>query len=378
MTSAQRVIALVTTILVGAALAPPAGAREALLPKAEQFYVVVAHPDDETSGWSYLEQLPTDTYLVFVQITRGEGTDSCLPPEQSSNTPGTDALAPTDLGTFGRNFGQPTGTAEISNGPYKYEGPNSPVGEPDKGERHPLGNPWVGQGTEACADARIASWHWFLDGQFRLDGIGTDLGIVNDPEQDDDYKGRFCPPGHQGHGGGQPIDKQIGCAQVWANELGARVVYDLGDQGFVDGELQPTRFTGEQVVAALQTTRASRSEWSMPVLPESGVLSPNVYGDGQSCDRFAGSDHDVINQAIRHTDLGLPIRAGVMYCSTDALGEGASVRQLIQSPMSAVGWSLMNPVTGQRLGPAVVNYGWVIRDYMFPGCLDCFYWEITN
>ena len=371
-------VALATVV----AFALPAGAGPLIdrqTPKQSTFYIAVAHPDDETTGWSYLEQLPRDTYTIFTLMTRGEATDSCLAPEEAKNQAGTDVLAPTDMGTFGRNLlGLPTSTAENSSGPYKYEGPDSPVGEPNKQERHPLGNPWVGQRTDACGDARIASWHWFLDEQFRIDGIGTDLAVVNDPEQDDDYKGQFCPPGHQGNGAGQPIEKQIGCAQVWANDLGARVVYDLGDQGYVDGDFLPTRFTPEHVTAAFQNTRASRADWGIPTLPEIGVLSPNVYGDGERCSRFAGSDHDVINEAIRYHDQGLPLRAGVMMCREDKLGDDTTVREIIQSPTSAVGWNLMNPATGDRIGPALVNYGWLIPDYVYPGCLDCFYWEVHN
>ena len=382
LTVLNRLLTIAIAVLaVANVVSAPAMADQKDTSKTEQFYIAVAHPDDETTGWSYLEQLPKDTYTVFVLMTRGEATDSCLPPERSHNRPGGDALAPTDLGTFGMNlFNLETATREDSSGPYKYEGPDSRVGEPDKGERHPLGNPWVGQRTEACADARIASWHWFLDEQFRIDGIGTDLGVENDPEVDDDYQGKFCPPGHQGRGEGQPVEKQIGCAQVWANELGARVVYDLGDQGYVDGDFLPTRFTSEQVTAALQTTRQSRADWGMPVLPETGVLSTNMYGDGEVCDRFAGSDHDVINQAIRYTDQGLPLRAGVMMaeCPHDQLGQGAEVREIVQSPTSAVLWSLMNPATGDRLGPALVNYGWLFPDYLFPGCLQCNYWEIRS
>ena len=378
-TTLERLVAAATTVLLIASMASaPAMAAQSETSKTEQFYIAVAHPDDETTGWSYLEQLPKETYTVFVLMTRGEATDSCLPPQEAHNRPGSDALAPTNLGTFGMNFGQPTGTREDSSGPYKYEGPDSPVDEPNKQERHPLGYPWVGQRTEACAEARIASWHWFLDEQFRIDGIGTDLAVENDPEVDDDYQGQFCPAGYQGRGEGQPVEKQIGCAQVWANELGARVVYDLGDQGYVDGAFLPTRFTTEQVTAALQTTRQSRADWGIPELPETGVMTPNLYGDGDRCTRQAGSDHDVVNRAIRFTDQGLPLRAGVMACQSDNLGDGTDVRQLVQSPTSAVAWSLMNPATGDRIGPALVNYGWVISDYLFPGCLDCFYWEIRS
>lgn len=357
-----------------------------VLQRERTFYIVAAHPDDETTSWSYLEQLPKDTYTVFTMLTKGEGTESCLTPEESYNRPGSDALPAGELETFVRRVLGPAapptvpwGSDEDSTGAYKYEGPNSPVDEPDKGERHPLGYPWVGTGTEACKDARVASFHWFLDEQFHNDGIGTDLGIENDPELDDDYKGTFCPPGHQGQGKGQPIEKRIGCAQVWADELGARIFFDFGNPAYSFPFPQPA-FTTEMVTAALQTVRANRAEWGMPVLPEEGVLSPAAYPDGESCPThpWLGPDHGVVNEAIRHHDQGLPLRAGIMACETDAIADGAPVRKLIQAPSSLVLWSLMNPATGERLGAAIRNYGWLFPDYGFFGCDVCNYWEVRD
>ena len=370
-------ISAVLFLVASALVVEPASAQ--VLAKDQQFYVVLAHGDDETAGWSYLEQLPKTTYTTFVLVTRGEGTNSCVTPEEAKSQAGTDLLAPSNIGTFGSQFELPTGTLEVSSGPYKYEGRDSPVGEPDKGERHPLGYPWVGQGSDACGDARIASWHWFLDEQFRIDGIGTDLAVAGDPEDDDDYKGTFCPSGHQGRGRGQPLDKQIGCARVWSDELGARVVYDLGDSRFMDGTYYPSVFTADQVTAALQATRENRAKWGIPTLPETGVLTPNIYGDGTSCKKSHSFDHDVVNQAIRHQDQGLPLRAGRMACAKDALGAGATVRHLVENPASLVARNLIDPVTGTRFGPALVNYGWLISDYMFFGCLEnCIYWEVRT
>lgn len=373
--SATVVAGLIAVSLM--AIPPSALAEDG---KRSAFYLVVAHPDDEGSVWSYLQQLPTDTYLISILMTRGEATDSCLSPQDANSQARSDALEPTHFGTFVNNIvgGNLTATPEESSGPYKYEGPDSPVGEPDKKERHPLGNPWVGQFSEACAEARVASWHWFLDQQFRNDGIGTDLAVENDPELDDDYQGMFCEPGHQGNGLGRPTEKQVGCAWVWADERGARVVFDLGDQGWVDGAFLPTRFTPEQVTTALQMARENRLDWGIPALPEAGVVSGSRYGDGESCPRFSGTDHDVVNQAIRYMEQGLPLRAGVMGCETDDLGQGASVRTLVESPTSLILWNLLNPVTEERMGAFVVNYGWLFPDYVFAGCPVCYFWEVRS
>lgn len=376
---AVTTLSLVIALIGSLSQAARAGAQ--VLERNQQFYVVVAHPDDEPDGWSYLQYLPPSTYTVFITVTRGEGTTSCKTKEEATREAGSDVLAPTNIGTFLSRLspGLPTAQGEISTGPFKYEGPDSPVGEPDLGERHPLGNPWVGQNTEACADARIASWHWFLDGQFRIDGIGTDLAVVNDPEEDDDYRGRFCPAGHQGQGQGRPVEKQIGCAQVWADDRGARVVYDLGDADFIHDVHHPSQFTTGQVTAALQTTRENRAKWGIPLLPETGVLSANPFGDGVSCDRANSFDHDVVNRAIRYHDQGLPLRVGRMYCETESLAEGADVRHIVENPASLVLRNLIDPATGTRVGPALVNYGWLFPDYVFWGCdVNCLFWEVRS
>src|SRR5688500_1067900 len=120
-TGLKRFLTAALTVLMVASFATtPAMSAERDTSKTELFYIAVAHPDDETTGRSYLEQLPKETYTVFVLMTRGDATDSCLPPEQAHINPGSDALAPTDFGTFGRNLlGLPTSTPEDSSGPFK-------------------------------------------------------------------------------------------------------------------------------------------------------------------------------------------------------------------------------------------------------------------
>lgn len=365
-------------------------------PKTEMFYAVAAHPDDEVFSWAYLEQLPATSYLVSVLATKGEGTESCLPAEDSRNRPGAEPQAPTPDGepqaptqaaTFmHRLTGLNQHMWEDSTGPYKYEGPGSPVGEPDRGERHPLGDPWVGQGTEACKDARVASWHWYLDESYRIDGIGTDLEVTNDPEADDDYVGEFCPPGSKGAGRRWPALTSVGCVQVWADERGARVVFDLGNANWVDppADWLDAMFTPEQVTAGLQAIRSNRSAWRLPLLPETGVFAQSLYTEVDVCPTYAyeNPDHRVVQEAIRYTDQGLPLRAGALGCATDPFGDGATVRTVQADVGALIQKDWVSPVDGRRVGPVPVNYGWLLPEYVFPSCPDpfptCFAWEIRS
>ena len=109
-------------------------------------YAVSAHPDDEIYAWAQIQDRPDD-YIVFTLITEGEQTDSCQTADETKAGGGDPGPA---NGTVGEGF---TGGEPGILGPFKYQGPDSPVGEPDKGERRPLGNPWQGQGTKACGDA---------------------------------------------------------------------------------------------------------------------------------------------------------------------------------------------------------------------------------
>lgn len=363
--------------LAGATLAVPA--TNALpgglaTDKTEQYYVVAAHPDDETLAWSFIERIPESTYQVWVLMTRGEATDSCLRPQDGRVY----AERTRGPGDFAGHFAQApaeTGLAHLtagenSSGAYKYEGPESPVGEDDEGERHPFGFPWVGQRSEACAMARIASYHWFLDGMNRVDGSSTDMAIGDDPWAAPAFRGRFCP---DAFGGALPaLDTPRGfsidgvtCAEVWATPEGARVVFEHQDQGYLDGAFEPSKFTPQNVTNSLQWLRRNRAALGIAVLPEAGMFNPARQADGVRCPNNGSSDHGQVSDALRYTDQGAGPQSGMMACPDDPYGDGAEVSGNIEmNPATLVRMNLVDPATGYRIGPINTAYGWLAPGYV--------------
>ena len=326
-------------------------------PKTKMAYAVSAHPDDELPAWGAIERRP-DVYTVFVILTKGEGTFSCKTLEES--LPNDDeGLGFEDVtmaeGLLGHSGRSPW------DGAYRYQGPDSPAGQPDKGERHPLGYPWVGRGTQACADARVASWHWFLDGMASIDPTLANMAIAGDPYLDDDYVGETC-------------EEPVGCVEVWANDDGARVVFDFGDGGLVDQTDDP--LLAHEVTSALQTLRARRGVWGLPELPEAGVIAAVYYYDGSNpvCDYYDHRDHGAVAEALYETDQHAGPQTGPA-CIADPRFVEAPAPAIRTRPDTLALANLVDPVTERRIGPYVVNYGWLFDTYQFQGDPYLGYWR---
>lgn len=339
-------------LAVSLVLPGPAFAQPAETPRLEMFYSVAAHPDDEGSGWAMVAHRP-QTYVVMVTVTQGERTAFCKTAEESRPTRDPEAAN----GTIVEGLSEADGE-----GPFGYQGPDSPVEEPDKGERHPLGNPWKGKGSRACKNARIASWHWFLDEMALTDGGLPDMGVASDPEDDDSYEGRFCDTG-------------VGCAKVWTTEEGARVAFDLGDRGF-PYEDNPDPMTSDDVTAALRALRANRAKWGLPALPERGVLANTYYYTGTAvplCANVDHPDHEAVLKAIYETDQHAGPQFGAA-CRADARYQAHPGPALAQNPATMVRAMLINPLTEERIGPYVRNYGWLYGTYTFDTAPQNVYW----
>jgi hypothetical protein len=371
------------------------------------FYVIEAHPDDFVPTYAFLEQhIPKSAYVVNLSVTQGDGTDSCKKASESHNRPA-DGLVPgsvqtaappvawlANTGLVDRGIYEAQKQAvwalaqaspdtalpasapivfthEDSNGPYKYEGPDSPIGEPDEGERHPYGFPWVGQNTKACADANIASLHWMLDDMHALYHTGTDMDVSGDPRADDDYVGLRCPPASERRGRPDPTH----CADVWANDEGARIVFHLVDSPYLDG-FSPSAFDLQDVIDVIALARANRTSWGLPDLPELGAFTPAGY-----CDRPDAPpdnpDHKIVSDAVRYGDLrpnwGIACEGSTYY-------HGAERITLSQSPDSLLAMNWIDPVTNRRVGPTNVDYGWLTPEYYYDGCdpaiNPCSFWQV--
>ena len=347
--------AVVATAVLSGGLSPTASAVEADPDRTGMVYSISAHPDDEFGTWGIIENRPHD-YIVSVLATQGEQTTSCLTAAESPGV-GDPGLA---NGTIEEGFGS-SETLGIE-GPYKYQGPSSPVGEPDKGERHPLGNPWRGQGTDACRDARVASWHWFLDDMAQLDSGLADMEVDGNPERDDDYQGVFCRTGS-------------GCVKVWANRDGARVAFDLGDRGF-PFEVNPDPLTRKDVARAVLALRAYREDWGLPVIAEQEIIAtiPNPESDSD-CPSDPHPDHQAVADALYLVNLGAGAQQGNTCPSSERYGESPGPADQAIDPDTLVAANLINPETEERLGAWVVNYGWLFGTYIFAGGAIPTYWE---
>ena len=361
---------LLLTQLHGPAAAAPM--EQAATTKTDVFYVVAAHPDDEPNIWSLINSLDPSTYVVFIDLTRGEGTVSCLRREDAKDEPhATEKVVAGEVElelTFVEGF-EATGS-QPATGPYKYQGPNSPVDEDDKGEKHPYGSPWTGQGSEECKRARIASWHWFMDAMHHLDGSGTSFEIGDDPWLDDDYR-LECPPGVQGNGHGRPVEKEIGCADVWADENGARISFDLGNTNAIpqaDGSwgFGEPLFGTEEVIAAIETVRDSREDWGIPNLPERGIATASGHYDGDDCGPATDKnpDHRLVQDVFLNHDFGAGPQYIGMVCPHDRLGEHPTVAHVLP-PDQLVQMQIVDPVTEDRIGPFNKYYGWLFSTYMY-------------
>ena len=397
----KRLLALLLTVALASttllSMAAPADAR-LLDEKTGTFYFVGAHPDDESMSWQMLDDYQ-EHYSIFVTMTRGEGTNACLTKEQSQTY---HLVSPYDNS-------EPYSNGRPTVGPYQYEGPNSPVGEKDHGERHPLGNPWVGWGTQACKDARTAAWHWFLDDAAQHDPGFPDFGIsatlTGDPRVDDDYQGKFCPdvesdshpsPKHTAHPGADPMGKHapqpppwdptLGCVEVWADAKGARVAFDLGDGANPYGPSDDP-YTEQDVVAALQLLRARRADWGIAVSPEVGMIATAPGCDLKDDGKDAHGDHETIQDALYAYDFGTGPQYGVVCDgNTNRIGSYDpgldSDRRYLESPGAqeppdvAEWWTLnsFDPVTYDVTGTTQVNYGYLadrkLGDMEGPGVWD--------
>jgi hypothetical protein len=319
----KGVILVFTLMLLAAALPATASAR-----KTKMIYGVVAHPDDETAGWSAIQQR-SDTYTVLVTMTRGENTRSCVGPEDWGPSPG----PPPEPEEPNADFGWV--------GPHRYQGPDSPVGQPDEGEQHPLGNPWQGKGTRACADARLHSWNSFLD-----DMALEDRTLPFRPS----YRGKFCAP-------------MVGCAKVWADDVGARVAFDRGD-----GNLTPI-----EVTQAIQVLRDRRAKWGLPTLPEHGVAALAFYNASNPCvGTYNHPDHGAVQEAIYRDDPGAGDRMGVTCEGDPRFHDGGTA--MVWDPHSMVHALNIDPVTQRRLGAYVRHYGWLFDTYPWIGDPQQLFW----
>jgi hypothetical protein len=279
-------------------------------------YVVVAHPDDEWSGWSLVTG-STGNYKVFIIMTRGEETGACT-----------------------------TGSTNGTDGRYWYEGPDSPVGQPDYAEINPLGtggNPWQGQWTSACSNARRYATRRFL-----LDRAAKDSAIPSGLS----YLGRFefsgntragIPP--QRNDGGNVYTSNSAVAYSSSNGMGTVIFFDLGDADL----------TAEEVEWAVLAVKKNKSALGIPTdLPDYNGIAASfrnaVYSD---CEAYDHRDHKAVHVAFFNYDMNIGRQYG-RTCTTDP------DRYRTDSLTSAEHGGNWEMSGSTRIGPGRRRYGWVV------------------
>ena len=272
-------------------------------------YFVQAHPDDEFASWS-LVQRSRDRYPVFIMLTQGEETSYCTPAGRAGN-------------------------------------------ERDLGEAAPPANAYEGKWTRGCREARVQSWHRFLDAMADYDPS------LSKPR----YRGTFSGDGTAG--GLAPTRDDDGRTsesrsfKVYADERSARVVFDLGD-----GDLTP-----EEVTWAIQSVRARRRTL-FPRIAENSVVAASYRNVDPRCAFYDHHDHRSVHVAIHGTNQGTPGPQLGSTCIHDRDvangGRVAFVDEDVFEHAMGVDAPVIDPTrypSAKRTGVFQIHYGWLIEGY---------------
>ena len=264
-------------------------------------YIVMAHPDDEVGSWAMVQR-SSGNYPVFILLTRGEGTGYCETPEAGYEPSLADGSA----------------SGEVAPSPM-------PTG------RHTL----------SCAQARVNSWHNFLDAQADFDSYlerrsemvshGRKAALV--------AAGDAVPVRHDG-------DRAFmtDYFDLWVGERSARLVFNLGD-----GDLEP-----EEAVWAVRTARRIRGSY-FPLTNEYGVIGASFYNSSYpDCAIYDHRDHRAVHVALWNTDLGVKAQWG-RTCASDPDAERTDTidEDIFQTTFGV-------EADGYRSGTFQQHYGWLL------------------
>lgn len=245
-------------------------------------YLVMPHPDDETGVWSLVTG-STDNYKVIIFMTEGEASSAC------------------------RTAAEGTG-----GGPYWYQGPSSPVGQPNYAEINPRGtgaNLWAGRWTSTCSTARIESTLSFLEAKAAADSTAPgNFPSAGSPSGTFSFSGNTSagiPPRREDNG--NTYTSRTARVYNATNGRGKVIFFNLGD-----GDLKK-----EEVRWAIAAVRANKSALGIPNYGERNALGAfrnNVSGIG--CDVYDHPDHASIHTALFTYDM-IAGRQHGRTCSND-------------------------------------------------------------
>lgn len=273
-------------------------------------YFVQAHPDDEIGAWSLIQR-STTRYPVLVLLTRGEETSYCT----SSGAAGNE-----------RAFG----------------------------EAAPPGDAYRGKWSSGCREARVQSWHRFLDAM-----ADYDASLSKPP-----FRGRYVASGSAGVSMPSRVDAdgrvvESRAFEVWADEKSARVVFDLGDNDL----------TPDEVTWAVQAVRARRRAL-FPRIAEGSVVASSYRNVDPRCDFYDHHDHRSVHVAIFGTNQGTPGPQLGRTCIHDPdVANGGRIVDVdadIFEKAMAVDAPAIDPErypNARRVGAFQIHYGWLMENY---------------
>lgn len=261
--------------------------------------VVVAHPDDEMQAWSMIEN-STDNYKVFVYMTNGEETSSCVPS-------GYDNSLRTDLG-------------EVP----AYQAPQ-------------------GKFSDECRKSRMVSTLRFINTMgsddssipkgFRITPDKTvnlpDPNNINPGPKDGSlsYTDRYVKVHHSNNG------------------MGSVLFFNLGDG---DTSVQEVEWAVKSVIA-------NRATLGLPNLPFHNAIG-NYRNVQDGCYKYDHHDHRTVHQALWSHDFGLTGYQAAATCATDP---DADQTKLVSTSTWNDAMGIDSSNNYQRTGHFQRQYGWL-------------------
>lgn len=276
-TLTDRIVACLvgaTLLVLNLASSPPSPTPvgHATVVKRTIEYVLQPHEDDEWEVWSQVENR-TDTFKVFIVMTRGEQTSFCARGALASG------LQPTEV---------------------------APTPAPS------------GQWTASCGAARLSSWAGFFTQMSATDPtIPGDFGTATATRQFPANGTSVC------HYDGNNVCVADRSALVFKDrqQRGVLISWDLGD-----GDL-----TSSEVTWATQNVLANPAEFGIPT----GLRASEMWGayanSDPACFVYTHPDHLAVQQALHDTAF----QVGTQGAATCGASPGTVTRQVSAVTMKA-------------------------------------------
>lgn len=293
-------------------------------------YIVMPHPDDEFQGWSLIGG-SSGNNKVFIYATSGDETSACARQDQGTGS-----------------------------GPYWYQGPSSPVGQPNYGEVAPLRSPWNndstgGKSKPACVDSRRHSTRQFLAAQAFVDATIPNFSTSPSTKCFSGDTRAGIPPRRKDFGDGTGYTSNCALVYPSSNGYGTLVFFDLGD-----GDL-----TAEEVEWAVLAVKNNKSYVGVQNSPDANAIGgyrnavqyKNLDGSVRPCHVYDHTDHKAVHVALYNWSMGgIPVRWGrTCQDDPDALASTGRVSD-VAADLHFRTWEMSG---NQRVGAGQQQYGWL-------------------